>query len=144
MTPIKCVGLNPIKLIWARIEIPILVSEQAKPDSFIMALEYNFFIPLFFGPWHIYPFFRKDRETQGLSWTFLDICKSFGKIFAMGFFIELYLHCFPFIAVGFDKQDRLPDLKKIWITYRSKTSKWTLWTQDYIKLVFYQTIVSLQ
>ena len=111
-----------------------------------MALEYNFFIPLFFGPWHIYPFFRKDRETHGLNWTVLEIFKAFGKIFAMGCFIELYLHCFPFITVGFDKQDWLTEWKKgvvlllNWILrfmcgVRVELSS----PQEHLKLEFYQT-----
>lgn len=107
----------------ARIEIPFAVSEQAKPDSFMRALEYNFFIPLFFGPWHIYPFFREDRATQSLSWTFLEIFKAFGKIFTTGCFIELYLHCFPFITVGYDKQDWLSKLKYLKCNLKNNFNK---------------------
>ena len=98
------------------------------------ALEYNFFIPLFFGPWHIYPFFRKDRATQSLSWTFLEIFKAFGKIFTMGCFIELYLHCFPFITVGFDKQDWLSKLK--YLKYNLKITSMSKILKLFLFMVF--------
>ena len=82
------------------------MAEQNRPDSFWMALEYNFFMPLFMGPWYIYPLYRKDRQTPAARLNTAAIFTEFGKILAMGLFIEFYLHCFPFSAATFDEEAR--------------------------------------
>jgi hypothetical protein len=39
----------------------LTISSQPEKDSIFMAFEYNFFLPLFCGPWYVYPYYREER-----------------------------------------------------------------------------------
>ena len=71
-----------------------------------MALEYNFFIPIFMGPWYIYSLYRKERLSPAVPLTNNETFKTWSFILSMGIFIEFYLHFFPFSSVAYDMKTR--------------------------------------
>ena len=87
----------------------LTLCDQEEKDSLLSAIEYNFYMPLFCGPWCIYPIYRKDRMQLGSNeerWSFKKLVQKLFSIFQMYLFIEFYLHIFPFTCVAHDNHTR--------------------------------------
>jgi hypothetical protein len=83
-----------------------IASQENDPDTLFDAFEYNFFLPVFCGPWFIYSFYRKDRQKPVLPSSFFDVFKEFFGLGMIFVFIEFYLHLVPFTSFAYDVRSR--------------------------------------
>ena len=55
------VEFSVVTQMFRTVSYALTVSDQLEKDSVLEAVEYNFYLPIFCGPWCIYPIFRANR-----------------------------------------------------------------------------------
>ena len=55
------VEFSVVTQMFRTISYALTLCDQTDKDTVVEAIEYNFYLPLFCGPWCIYPIFRADR-----------------------------------------------------------------------------------
>ena len=55
------VEFSVVTQMFRTISYALTLCDQTDKDTVVEAIEYNFYLPLFCGPWSIYPIFRADR-----------------------------------------------------------------------------------
>ena len=92
--------------IFRLVSLSLFVASQEKdPDTLFDAFEYNFFLPVFCGPWFIYSYYRKDREKPFLPSSGY-VLKELAGLAMLFVFIEFYLHLVPFTSFAYDVRSR--------------------------------------
>lgn len=83
-----------------------IASQENDPDTLFDAFEYNFFLPVFCGPWFIYSYYRKDREKPVLPNSLFEVLNKLFELGMLFVFIEFYLHLVPFTSFAYDVRSR--------------------------------------
>ena len=71
------------------VSFSLTLCDQEEKDSLLAAVEYNLYLPLFCGPWCIYPIYRRDRLKPGSNeeiWSFKKLLQKLFSIFQKSIF----------------------------------------------------------